>query len=255
MVFFSSLLQTNRCYRGERMAKRILAIGLGMLLALAALAGAHTWTRLTNLPSIGASTSLLLTDGTVMVQAVGSGIWWRLTPDITGSYVNGTWTVLASMPAGYGPLYYGSAVLPDGRVVVEGGEYNNFQQDWTPMGAIYDPIGNTWTSITAPAGWSNIGDAQSVVLPNGTFMMANPFTEQTALLNAATLTWTSISTGKVDANDEEGWTLLPSGKVLTVDTNNPADLTHSEIYDPATGAWSSAGSTIVKLPDTNADGS
>ncbi|HEV3074118.1 MAG TPA: VCBS repeat-containing protein [Thermoanaerobaculia bacterium] len=237
------------------MAKRTLAIGLGMLLALAALAGAQTWTRLTNLPSIGASTSLLLTDGTVMVQAVGSGIWWRLTPDITGSYVNGTWTVLASMPAGYGPLYYGSAVLPDGRVVVEGGEYNNFQQDWTPMGAIYDPIGNTWTSITAPAGWSNIGDAQSVVLPNGTFMMANPFTEQTALLNAATLTWTSISTGKVDANDEEGWTLLPSGKVLTVDTNNPADLTHSEIYDPATGAWSSAGSTIVKLPDTNADGS
>jgi hypothetical protein len=38
-------------------------------------------------------------------------------PDIHGSYVNGTWSPIASMPAGYGPLYFGSAVLPDGRVV------------------------------------------------------------------------------------------------------------------------------------------
>jgi hypothetical protein len=36
----------------------------------------------------------------------------------------------------------------------------------------------------------------------------------------------------VDINDEEGWTLLPNG---TVDANNTASLTNSEIFSPFTG--------------------
>jgi hypothetical protein len=245
------------CRTVGRSMKRILILGLGALLAFSALAGAQTWTPLNHQPSFGASTALLLTDGTVMVQSIESSIWWRLTPDNTGSYVNGTWTQLASMPAGYAPLYYASAVLPDGRVVVVGGEYNNpGGQNWTNQGAIYNPATNTWTSLSAPAGWSQIGDAQSVVLANGTFMMAHPFSTQSALLNPSSLTWTLTGTAtKADQHDEEGWTLLPNGKVLAIDTNNPSDLTHSELYDPATGNWSYAGSTLVKLPDTNPDGS
>ena len=39
------------------------------------------------------------------------------------------------MPAGYGPLYFGSAVLPDGRYIVEGGEYNNGNDAWTKLGS------------------------------------------------------------------------------------------------------------------------
>ena len=30
------------------------------------------------------------------------------------------------MASDYGPLFFASAVLPDGRVVVEGGEYNQY---------------------------------------------------------------------------------------------------------------------------------
>jgi len=37
------------------------------------------------------------------------------------------------------------------------------------------------------------------------------------LLDARNLTWTNTGTGKADANDEEGWTLLWDGNVLTVD--------------------------------------
>ena len=82
------------------------------------------WQALQNQPdSFYAGTALLLTDGSVMVQDAGMGDWWKLTPDNTGSYVAGTWTQLATMPDGYAPLYFASAVLPDGRVVVEGGEY------------------------------------------------------------------------------------------------------------------------------------
>ncbi|MGE5323309.1 MAG: hypothetical protein ACM3SW_10625, partial [Actinomycetota bacterium] len=174
----------------------------------------------------------------------------KLTPDTTGSYLSGTWTQLASMPSGYAPLWYASAVLPDGRVLVEGGEFNGTSKVWTSLGAIYDPAANVWTAVAPPAGWSNVGDAQSVILSNGTLMLANAVTSQEALFNASTLTWTATGSGKADGNDEEGWTLLPNGKVLTVDA---VDLLHSELYDPASGSWSSAGSTIVQLPQTSSE--
>ena len=47
---------------------------------------------------------------------------YTLAPDDTGSYVNGTWTQVASAPSGYAPLFFGSAVLKDGKVVIQGGE-------------------------------------------------------------------------------------------------------------------------------------
>ena len=218
------------------------------LLILVSWAGAQpTWTPLTHQPSFTASTALLLTDGTVMVQAQESSAWWRLTPDKTGNYINGTWTQLASMPSGYAPLYYASVVLPDGRVVVEGGEYNNGSSNAvdTTLGAIYNPVSNSWISLTPPSGVPSIGDASGVVLPNGTFMMG-PCCGSTNqwLLNPLTLNWTFTGSGKAEANSEENWALLPNGNVLTVDTH----VTNSEIYNSSSGAWSSAGSTMVTLP-------
>ena len=46
----------------------------------------------------------------------GMNNWWALTPDANGSYLNGTWSQLASMSSSYGPLYFASAVLLDGRL-------------------------------------------------------------------------------------------------------------------------------------------
>jgi hypothetical protein len=70
--------------------------------------------------------------------------------------------------------------------------------------------------------------------------------------------WTESGTAtKFDTNDEEGWALLPNGKVLTIDvytgdesSTPPALRTNSEVYDPSTGTWSSAGSTIHTLTDS-----
>jgi len=245
---------------------RTLGIALIVSLAWTGLCRAQSWQPLNNQPTFNAtSTALLLTDGTVMVQDTETPDWWRLTPDANGSYVNGTWSQLASLPSGYAPIFYASAVLPDGRVIIEGGEHNNgIQFAETNLGAIYDPITNSWTSVTPPSGWENIGDAASVVLDNGQFMLANnfgPLNDSVALLDPLTLTWSHAGQGKADSNLEEGWTLLPNGQVLTVDdnafvdSNNPSRLTNSELYDPASGKWTSAGSTIVKLDDTNVDGS
>ena len=228
-------------------------------LVVSSLAWTQTWTRLNNTPPFNASTALVLTDGNVMVQNIQTGQWWLLTPDNTGSYINGSWSQRASMQTGYGPLYYASAILPDGRLLVVGGEYNvetsGFVQDWTPKGSIFDPLNNTWTGVNPPANWNQIGDAQSSVLSSGTFMLADPFNTNSALFNIGTFTWSAFGSGKQDVFDEEGWTLLPSGQLLTVDANNPSNLTNSEIFDPNTGGWSSAGSTIVKLPDTNSNNS
>jgi hypothetical protein len=87
-------------------------------------------------------------------------------------------------------------------------------------------------------------------------MLGNCCTVQAALLDPATLTWTSTGRGKFDTNNEEGWTLLPNKQVLTVDAYVPINIpyiptgTNSEIYVPASGKWHSAGSTIVQLWDS-----
>jgi hypothetical protein len=197
------------------------------------------------------SSPLLLTDGTVIAHVSCTGTWWKLTPDFTGSYTNGSWAQIASLPSGYTPRFYSSAVLPDGRVIVEGGEYNtSCKEAWTNLGAIYDPLSNTWTAITPPSGWKNIGDAQATVLANGTYMQANALTFQQARLNPAGLTWTPTGTGKFDRNDEEGWTLLPDGSVLAVDAFTSGGCgANTERYLPGTGAWASAGNTPSILPD------
>jgi len=220
------------------------------------------WTRTTNNPPVNLGTALLLTDGTVIAHEendqnnnVATLAWYKLTPDINGSYMNGTWSQIASLPTGYGPLFFGSAVLPDGRVVVEGGEYNQYGSGFTNLGAIYDPVANTWTSVSPPTGWSGIGDAQTVVLSSGRLMLARANTVQAALFNPLDLTWTPTGSGKFDINDEEGWNLLPNGKVLTVDCyvqHYQSTGMNYELYDPTTGTWSVAGTTPVQLWDSAA---
>jgi hypothetical protein len=212
---------------------------------------AQSWTPLTNAAPFGASTALLLTNGVVMVQHGEASDWWQLTPDSFGGYINGTWKQVASLPSGYGPLYYASAVLPDGRLLIEGGEYNLGAQSETNLGAIYDPAANTWTSVAPPSGWSNIGDAPAVVLPNGTFMLANPFSTLTVLFNPTTFAWTPVGSGKIDVFSEEGMTLLPNGDVMVVDTQNG---THAERFNLNLKKWGSAGSTGVVLPSNGGMG-
>lgn len=194
----------------------------------------------------GADTELLMTNGSVIVHDYCTSNWYTLTPDQSGNYVNGTWTKTASMPSNYAPLYFASAVLPDGKLIVNGGEYNGTSCAGTEtnLGAIYDPVANAWTAVSAPSGWSRIGDGQSAVLANGTYMLGNCCTSVQALLDEASLTWTQIGTGKNDVNSEEGWTLLRNGNVLDADVVAAPD---SEYYNPTSNAWQSAGTLPVNI--------
>lgn len=222
-------------------------------------APAATFRALANQPPVPMFFAMLLTDGTVMVQADptgqpggSAGDFYRLTPDANGDYAGGTWSKFPSPPTGYEPYASAEAVLADGRVLFVGGEYN--QDDYrlpfgphalTNMSAVFDPVAGNWTMIPAPPNQPYIGDVPSTVLPDGRFIFGNKFGKEMWSLDPATLAWTSIpATGKNDAFAEEGFTQLPGGTVLTVDmTTTPL----SEHFVPATNAWVQDGSTPVTL--------
>jgi len=223
---------------------------VAVLLFSGGLVRAQSWTPVTNVfPGGAADTALLLTDGTVLVHQTCGANWYKLTPSNTGSYIAGTWSSGGAMQSTHNPLYFASAVLADGRVVAIGGEYNGggCPNTDTNLADIYSPATNTWSVLTPPP-FANVGDGQSVVLPNGKFLVGHLFSTAIAQLDPGTLTWTTPSvTGKADNNSEEGWTLLPNtNKFLTVDAN-PNNGTHTEIYDPTAGSWAATGSTTVGI--------
>lgn len=226
------------------MLRRFILAALTTL-ALCGISLAQTLTSLTHQPPNGAGIGFVLTDGTVLFQGNSLSAWYTLTPDITGSYLKGTWKKVGSLPTGYVPDAFGSAVLADGRVVIVGGEYNNNQFTLTNLCAIYDPKTSAWTALAPPATWSYIGDSPSVVLPNGKYLVGNKLTKQLQQLDPVTLTWSSLpATGKSDFNAEEGWTLMPDTSIFTFDVKNAPN---SERYILSERKWITAGSTIVDL--------
>ena len=223
--------------------RRALAFLFALCFALPA--SAQTMKRLTHQPPDGALITFQLTDGRVMAQGFSESDWYILTPDNKGSYQSGTWKRVADLPSGYQPLYFASAVLADGRLVISGGEYLFDQFAFTNLGAIYNPLTNKWKSLGHPKGWGFIGDSASVVLPDGRFVVGDKLKKSDAALDPATLKWTALpNAGKNDFNAEEGWTLLPDGTVLTFDVKAHP---HSERYIPEKGKWADAGDIPADL--------
>ena len=113
-----------------------------LLLSVPSLVEAGSWTPLVNAATNatgGLGPMLLLSDGTVIAQWFGGTQWYKLTPDIHGSYANGTWSQIA--PMNDTRLYFSSQVLMDGRVYVAGGEYGS----GNGQGETDDPVTNVWT--------------------------------------------------------------------------------------------------------------
>jgi hypothetical protein len=217
------------------------------------------WSTVNNVPA-SIDTMLLLTDGSVMAHVLASSNWYRLIPDNSGSYANGTWKQTNSMlndssltatmngPT-YGPVFFGSAVLQDGTVLVFGGEYNvQYSSTSKAVDALevqlYDPVTDSWTILPTPSGWTNIGDSASTVLADGRVLFGNAITSQIVTFDPQTQAY-FLTSAKNDPSSEETFTLLPTGDVLTAQCTNG---TNSELYTPSTDTWLQMGSTGVSLP-------
>jgi hypothetical protein len=241
----------------------------GLILAAALLAGtslgavAGTVAQLrNNLPFDGVVYGFLLTDGSILFQGGLLQDFYRFKPDIKGGYVNGTYFPAAALPSNYIPYATSGGVLPDGRVLLIGGEYkllsnNTLTFAFTNQMAVYDPKTDKWTMVASPFGpqWGFIGDSPWTLLPNGHLLLGEKFTKAMAELDPKTLTWTNVSShAKDDVFAEEGLTLLPDGSVLTV---NMTDYNFAQRYipnsDPSKSGWVDAGSTPVKLPATDSN--
>ncbi len=209
-----------------------------------------TWTLLTNKAPAGIGTMMLLSDGTVLAQHSGtSDIWYKLTPDSIGSYVNGTWSTLAS--SNIARLYTGSAVLPDGRVFVIGGEYSSTTDD-NNTAEIYDPLANTWTFVPDfPR--TKFGDDPIEVLPDGTILAGYLSGPQTYIYDPATNSWKDGPTKLYnDQSDEETWTKLADGSILSYDVFGTST-DEAQRWDPTTGAWIDSGTVPVTLRNSIAE--
>jgi Galactose oxidase, central domain len=249
---------------GSRKAGARLGAAVAGLLAACGSAQAQ-WTALTHNPPAAINLMLLLPDGTVMASnnngtgTIGRG-WYRLTPDSHGSYVNGTWTTLASMIDTR--LYYSAQVLRDGRVFVAGGEYGT----GAAHAEVYNPQTNTWTAVnppisllnpsaTSPATGGSQGfvDSNSEILPNGNVLIApvSPAVSgQPLIYNPTANTWAAgPNYVRGVYQDEAAWVKLPDNSILTIDPFG----TNTERYIPASNVWVNDGVVPVAVYDPFGD--
>jgi hypothetical protein len=224
-------------------------------------AAVGTWVPLNNPAPDSIGTMLLLPDGTVMAASGDeSRNWYRLTPDSSGSYVNGTWSTLS--PMNDTRLYFASDVLPDDNVFIAGGEYGT----GTATAEIYNIVSNTWAVTVVPPGLLDpsqmspaadgnqaFADAISTVLPNGNVMIAPVYANTvggTLTYNPTSNVWSAGPTLFRGYDQAEAcWVKLADGSVLTIDPYG----THSERYIPALNRWLNDANVPVSLYDTNGE--
>jgi hypothetical protein len=203
---------------------------------------AGQWRTLTKQPGFAAGLMLLLTDGTVMCQEDGTPAWWRLVPDATGQYLNGTWLRMADAPTA--PLWCASAVLRDGRVFVAGGEYSAGVETDLATAAIYDPVVDNWTALPAPITWTSLGDAPCCGLQDGRVLVGSIESPHCVIFDPQTRAWIGAADKNNSSSSEETWTLLPDGSVLTA---NCVGHPQTQRYLPDKDAWIPCGNTVSDL--------
>lgn len=199
---------------------------------------------LANAPDLSGGGLILLSDGTVLCKSYSGGtdglgnIWNKLTPDIHGSYANGTWSSIAPMINTR--LYFSSQLLMDGRLYVAGGEYGTGGS----AGEVYDPLTNTWTATPSPLG--RVSDGNSEMMPDGRVLQAlvTGTLKLTSIYNPKTNTFVAGPTCK-GIHNESAWMKLPDNSVLFVDRLSTA----SERYIPFRNAWYVDGVVPVALYD------
>jgi Secretion system C-terminal sorting domain/Kelch motif len=201
------------------------------------------WTALRDTaPELNAGVMLLLTDGSIIMTTTTdpNAVWddscgpaWnKLTPDSTGSYVNGKWSLIA--PMHNSRLYFSSQVLQNGKVYVAGGEFGTGSN----MAELYDPGADTWTPIPGIPSGNILADANSQMLPDGRVLQNSVYPPipgygmQNFIYNPDS---NSFSSGPLCLynDDEATWLKLADNSILFENFGS----TQTERYIPSLNRW------------------
>jgi len=212
-----------------------------------------TWTPTGNL-------NLDYNGGPLTLLLNGKVLFGAGSPPELYNPATGTWSNTGNLPGG--AVCDTTTLLPNGKVLGVGGNTDYFG-DTINSAELYDPANGTWASTGSLANPRETYTA--TLLPNGKVLVAGGFTPYTyyaynyydplasaELYDPAAGTWTN--TGSLGtARYGHTATLLPNGKVLVVGgwgTNSSVSeelntFASAELYDPASGSWSPAGSLSV----------
>jgi N-acetylneuraminic acid mutarotase len=213
-----------------------------------------TWTNTSNLvTSRGDHTATLLSDGSVLVAGGNDGSGSLLTLKTAELYDPATdsWSSAGNLNTARSG--HTATLMPNGKVLVAGGERNGNG----PLNSaeLYDPATGTWSST----GNLNISRARhtATLLPGGKVLVAggfvNPATGQVTnsaeLYDPATGTWSTtgnLNTGRAHHTatllaGSGGKVLVAGGFSCAPPSQTCSALNSAELYDPATGTWSSTG--------------
>lgn len=160
--------------------------------------------------------------------------------------------IINAPPMTYARLAHTATVLPNGSVLVTGGN-NPSDVNYLNSTEIFNPDTNAWSK----------GPAMSIArryhtatrLPNGKVLItggeiaSQVRTNTTALYDPQTGAWSNAAS-MVAVRARHTATLLANGKVLVAGGGGGSEaLDSAELYDPQTNAWSSAGT----FPDARFD--
>ena len=226
-----------------------------MLMTLFSIQSRAQWTNIATLaPNNNYGSIMLLSDGRAFCKSDGGAtnggqncgnIWNILTPNATGSYVNGTWSSAAPMISER--YSYPADVLMNGNVYVAGGEYGT---DGTQNGyhaEVYNPVINSWTACAGTNSGNVISDGNSVLLANGNVLQSivnQPYPTTTVIYNHTTNTFGS-GPSSIGGQNESMWLKLPDSSILMVDEGTQV----SERYIPSINQWIADANVPVALYD------
>jgi N-acetylneuraminic acid mutarotase len=196
-------------------------------------------------------TATLLLDGRVLV-AGGRGSGSTFNPFASAEIYDPTtrsWTATGSMAEAHS--LHAATLLPDGRVLVTGG------QGWTgdryqdvASAELYDPATGSWTAtgMMLKARFSHT----ATLLPDGRVLVTGgsaidngpPMLASAEVWDPSSGTWTATES-MTEARTGHTATLLPDGKVLVAGgLGTGGNLASAELYDPSSGTWSATGGMI-----------
>ncbi|MDT7041192.1 kelch repeat-containing protein [Candidatus Nitronereus thalassa] len=147
-----------------------------------------------------------------------------------------------------------ATLLPDGRVLIAGGQPAPGQSGFLSSAELYDPVTNSWTPTGSMHVSRNFHTA--TLLPNGKVMITGGQTinaeadlevlTSTELYDVATGQWTELTGPNQSmsvARFAHTATLLPNGQVLVAGGHNTD--TTTEVFDPRTNTWTTRGNLLT----------